>query len=265
MNEQEFRELSAARALHALSPEEEQRFSHALSTHPAWRTIVDEDRETAAAIGAAAPEVAPPAAARASILELIARSPQFVASEADDPEAGSPPLAEPAQELDPEPASESDPEPRRTWRSAKWFALAASIAVLLTVSLAMPWTTILAPQDPVALALQRIEQAADADTATAPLPGGGEGTLHWSDAEAEAVLVTDGLASAPEGRDYELWIVRGDAPTSLGVVRAGTGGASMTIATGFEPGDALAVTVEAEGGSPSGAPTTDPILVLATT
>ena len=81
MNEQEFRELSAARALHALSADEEQGFSSALAQHPEWHRIVREDQDTAAALAEASDEIEPPASARASILDLVSRSPQFEATD----------------------------------------------------------------------------------------------------------------------------------------------------------------------------------------
>lgn len=253
MNEQEFRELSAARALHALSPEEEQAFSLALAAHPEWRSVVDEDRETAAALGAAAPEVSPSEASRAAILDLISRTPQFDGTHT--------PVADPA----PDAAEEDGPEeaPRRPRRRAAWFVLAASVAVLLAVSLSFPWGSLLPAQDPAVVALQQIEASPDADTVTAELPDGSKGALHWSDQVRKAVLVTEGMSDAPSGRDYELWIVRGEQPTSLGVMRVGPEGEATVLAAGFEPGDALAVTIEDRGGSPTGAPTTDPLFVLA--
>ena len=77
MNEQQFRELSAARALHALSADEEQSFSNVLAQHPEWHRIVREDQDTAAALAEASDEIEPPASARASILDLISHSPQL--------------------------------------------------------------------------------------------------------------------------------------------------------------------------------------------
>jgi anti-sigma-K factor RskA len=277
MNEQEFRELSAARALHALSPEQEQAFSTALADHPEWQSVVDEDRETAADLGAATEEAAPPAAARAAILDLISRTPQFGAPERPAPPApagpepegsSSPSEPQPLEQAEPleyaERAERAEAPVSRSYRRAGWFALAASAALVLGVALALPLRGILEPQDPVSVALQQVESARDARTATVALEGGGEATLHWSDSAQQAVLVAEGMQAAPADRDYELWIVRGDRPISLGVMRTGDDGGTAVLAQGFEPGDALAVTVEDRGGSPTGLPTTDPIAVIAT-
>ncbi|MEJ6488614.1 anti-sigma factor [Leucobacter sp. USCH14] len=282
MNEQQFRELSAARALHALSPEEEQAFSEALAAHPEWLPVVDEDRETVAALASSIGEVAPPRAARAAILDLIARSPQFEADQSGgfrdgsaDSTRSAAPAAPAAPVADPKPARANDLVPElveepedpelaftRSRRKKAWFGLAASVAVLLAIALALPMRGGMAPQDPVSVALQQVEAAPDAQSETVNV-GSGEATLHWSDSTQQAVFMTDGMEPAPENHDYELWIVRGDQPISLGVMHADANGGAAVLAEGFAPGDALAVTVEDRGGSPTGAPTTDPIVVVA--
>lgn len=260
MNEEQFRELSAARALHALSPEEEQAFSQALLAHPEWQTVFDEDSETASALSEVAVEVIPPTSARVAILDLISRTPQFDAdehtptpgflAEGSDPEAAQAPSAPKAK------AGRARP-------MAKWFTLAASVAVLLTAALVFPWSDTLAPKDPITIALQQVETAADARSATAELPDGSTATLHWSVEANQAVFETVGMKSAPHDHDYELWIVRGDTPISIGVMKVGSDGDAAMLARGFTPGDVMAITVEDEGGSATGKPTSDPILVLA--
>ncbi|QBE49027.1 anti-sigma factor [Leucobacter triazinivorans] len=268
MNEQHFRELSAARALHALSPEEERAFSEALAAHPEWQRVVDEDLETAGSLGAASAAAEPPAASRAAILDLVSRSPQFEPP-AQDARGGAPGAAHDAPEPRNAPAppgggASPEADAPRARRRAGWFALAASIAVLLAVAIALPLRGALEAQDPVTIALQQVGSAGDARTSTVELADGGEATLHWSDSEQQAVLVADGMQPAPDDHDYELWIVRGDQPISLGVMRAEDDGDAAVLADGFEPGDAVAVTVEQQGGSPTGLPTTDPVVVIAT-
>ena len=69
---------------------------------------------------------------------------------------------------------------------------------------------------------------------------------------------------APSGRSYELWMVsdRFAQPRSLGVIGA-TDFTTKAVLTSFDNptihGATYAVTVEPEGGSPTGAPTTAPI------
>ncbi|UOQ56035.1 anti-sigma factor [Leucobacter allii] len=272
MNEEHFRELSAARALHALSPEDEQAFSRALAAHPEWRSTVDEDQEAAAALGAMTPPVPPPPDARDALLAAIAGAPQAPAPSGGAADASDAAPSAATSGAAPSAAADADaPAAARTGgergsrpprRRAAWFALAASVAVLIAVSLAIPWGRLLAPSDPVSLALQEIDEAPDARSATAPLPGGGSATLRWSAETAQAVFVAEGMETAPEGRDYEAWVVRGETPVSLGVMDVDDAGRSEILATGFAPGDAVAVTVETRGGSPSGAPSGDPIVAI---
>lgn len=68
----------------------------------------------------------------------------------------------------------------------------------------------------------------------------------------QLTLTRTGGAAADAGKDYELWIIAGDAaPVSLGVLTAET----VTIAAPkAESGFTLAITLEAKGGSPTGAP-----------
>lgn len=269
MNEQEFRELSAAHALRTLLPDEEEAFSAALTAHPEWRSITDTDLETAAELGSSVDAVEPPPAARASILDAIADMPQsLTASPANSGATVSQPsgnVPPPSGKVLPTPdhiAEETTTDVRRRSR-AGWFALAASVAVLLALSFTPGVRDLLAPQDPVTMALEQVEEAPDASTAATNFDEAGEATLHWSASEKQAVFIAEGLPTLDTAHDYELWIVRGEQPISLGVVEVGADGETAIIADGFEVGDALAVTVEDLGGSPNGAPTTDPILVVA--
>jgi len=64
-------------------------------------------------------------------------------------------------------------------------------------------------------------------------------------------------AEIPAGRSLELWhIAEGDEPRSLGVLQAGADAQTIRDAASAGPVDGvIAVTVEPQGGSPSGAPT----------
>lgn len=275
MTELEFRELSAVRALHALSPDEEQAFSQALAAHPEWQRIVDEDRATAAELSAVAAPVAPPPAARAAILDAIATTPQFeeppLWGEARPAPRQVPPPSRPAaaripelEELDADEYADEQTRAPRSRRSVGWLLVAGMVAVLLAVSFSFPLSGLLTPRDPVVVALDAVASAPDAETSTVRIAGAGSATLHWSDSVGQAVLLADGLPQLDADRDFELWIVRGSQPVSLGVVRPDAEQNAAVLAAGFRPGDAVAVTVEERGGSPTRLPTTDPILAIAT-
>lgn len=251
MNLQDFRQLSAGHALHALSPEDEIAFAHALVAHPEWQLIVDEDIEAAAAIGDASPNAAPAPNVRANLLELIGNMPQ-------QPAGGSP-----AAELAP-PVAPVNHRPRATQgrRRTLWvgaFALAASVAVLTAVTLG---PQLFGPGPSLAnVALTEVSQASDVQEQTVQVSGGGNATLHWSDELDRAVLVAEQLPKLADDKDVEVWLVRGETPISVGVLAPDD---EPAVLDGFRPGDVVALTVEAAGGSPSGAPTTDPIAAITT-
>ncbi|MCW3780826.1 anti-sigma factor [Defluviimonas salinarum] len=79
------------------------------------------------------------------------------------------------------------------------------------------------------------------------------------DPEAGELTITRsaGPAAAP-GQDHELWLIpEGEAPISIGLVREGD--LTIPIAT-LPAGTTLAVTLEAEGGAPTGAATGTPLV-----
>lgn len=73
-------------------------------------------------------------------------------------------------------------------------------------------------------------------------------------------------ASLPKqaGKDFQLWVIRGSAPEPAGLLRADSSGtvlAAIDPALLGSPFDALAVSVEPVGGSPTGKPTGSVVLV----
>jgi anti-sigma-K factor RskA len=251
MTEEEFAELAAGHALHALDPEDERAFVDTLARHPEWRHHLDADRVTVSALAEGVPEAAPPAALRAGLLDSILTTPQKRVD------------AEPAAAV-PTPAAHAQ-ERRAGWGARAWFALAASIALLLGVGAG---ATIVAQQlnRPAAVvALDRIEAAPDAQSASTTLPDGGEATVHWSESLGETVFVSAGLPPIEADQSYELWFVRGEEPIAAGVFTADDSGTATALLAGqMAPGDTIAVTVEPAGGSPTGQPTSTPIVAIPT-
>ncbi|TRO93659.1 anti-sigma factor [Glycocaulis profundi] len=83
--------------------------------------------------------------------------------------------------------------------------------------------------------------------------------------ETEGLISLSGAVGVGEPGDTELWIIpEGRDPVSLGVI-ARDGARSVTVPeqliAEFQAGSALAISLEPEGGSPTGAPT-GPILAL---
>ena len=257
MNESEFAELAAGHSLDALSAADEQRFRDALAQHPEWAGIVADDAGTAALLAEGVPAVAPPPGIRDALMARIATTAQ-----------GADAAAEGVVQSRPEegPRSVTDvaaPSIRRPRRLL--FGLAAGLVLLVGLGVG---ASVVIPQllRPAAVvALDRIENAPDAAEKTVPLPTGGTVTAHWSASMGAAVLVADGLGRLDAAKTYELWFVRGSTPVSAGVFEAAQGTTTAQLKGAMHAGDAIAVTVEPAGGSPTGKPTSEPILVIPTT
>lgn len=262
MNVDGFRQLSAGHALHALSSDEERDLMQALAAHPEWQSIVDADLETAAELGDAVPDATPSEGIRSALLNLIDHTPQIPASNVPNQTLSS------SHEVDESSATESNdretPPAHTSRRRALWagaFALAASLVVFTTITLSTQFFSSTEQEDPATVTLTEVTQATDARAQTVDVQGGGEATLHWSLALDQAVFVVKDLPKLPSNEDFEVWLVRGDTPISVGVLKSID---QPTILDGFQPGDVVAVTVEQAGGSNSGAPTSDPILAITT-
>lgn len=284
MDEQEFAELAAGYVLGSLSPEDRLAFDEARAAHPEWEHWIVEDAAIAAALAEAVPDAAPPLTARSTLLARIGTMPQVPALEIDDPAAADPlagpvevpPLpeltAEEASVLPPSPPA-TDPAPttttiqavsRRNWTRGL-LTLAASLVVLVTLGFGAVTINQYVNRPPEVVALDEIEAAPDAESATFDLEEGGTATAHWSASVGKAVLVSDGLPEIADDESFELWFVReGGEPVSAGVFEA-SGGTSTAILEGeMQPGDTIAVTIEPQGGSPDGQPSSEPIIAIPT-
>lgn len=289
MNEQEFAELAAGHALNALSPADLEAFEAALSQHPEWMHLVQTDAATAATLAERTTPVAPPLAMRSALLSMIATLPQ------DGPDGSPAPTASPALADEPEVVEErkdesefatstdffatvDDTRPiapapttasiqtiaRRNW-SKGLFSLAASLVLLVAIGFGAVNLNQWIDRPPAVVALNEIEGATDAQSATVEIAdGSGIATAHWSGSLGKAVLVTDGLPTLATDETFEMWFVRGDGtPISAGTFAA-AGETTTLLAGEIQAGDTIAITVEQAGGSPSGLPTTDPIVAIPT-
>jgi len=253
MNEKEFAELAAGHALGALSDADERRFTDALASHPEWRAIADYDAETAHMLADASPAVPPPLEIRAGLLAQIATMPQGDdAAEPNPSEASIPDADEPF--LRP---------PRRWGRTL--FGLAAGLVLLVGLGFGVAALTSQLATPASVVALQEIQSADDAQQASVELDTGAVATAHWSASVGSAVLVADGLEPLSDDQTYELWFVRDDdGPVPAGLFEADAGEATALLDGAMHEGDVIAVTVEPAGGSPTGQPTSDPIIAIPT-
>ncbi len=108
--------------------------------------------------------------------------------------------------------------------------------------------------------LQRSRQVITTLTAASGLDlsgaGGSEGQMVPSG--DEALFVAAGLPEPPAGHTYQLWALQDARPRSLGTFGVEEGQAVVRIDDPVEGVDAMAVTVEPEGGSAQ--PSTDPVM-----
>jgi hypothetical protein len=105
---------------------------------------------------------------------------------------------------------------------------------------------------PVAETAQAISLLSKPTTVRVPLEGAlGSATLAVA-ANGRALLVVDGLSTAPVGRTYQAWVIRpkpGSRPLSAALF---TGVESVVPLTArVEPGATVGVTIEKPGGSPA--------------
>ncbi len=253
MNEQEFDELAAGHALNALSDADERRYADALAEHPEWQRTVDLDAQTAALLSEYATPVMPSPDIRSSLLAQIATAPQ----QPVDDTAPQQPVDDtvPQQPVD-------DATPRR--RGRLLFALAASVALIVGIGVGVTALNAYLTRPASVVALEKIESSTDAQEASVELESGATATAHWSASVGEAVLVAEGLDALEDDSTYQLWFVRGEEALPAGVFDADAGTATAVLDGTMHEGDVIAVTVEQAGGSPTGLPTSDPIIVIPT-
>lgn len=271
MNIGEFGELSAAAAVGALSPADRVSYEAALAQHPEWASIVRADADTAALLADAIEPVAPPAHLRDDLLARIAATPHGDPGPADpflddptvdeDYAAAAPATIESAEE----PAPQSAVPARAVGGGRRgWFALAASIVLVLAVGFgaALVGQTINRPA--AVVALEQIEQAPDAASATVDLGDGGTATAHWSNQVGRAALVSDDMPALANDKSYELWLVRAGKALPAGLMDTASGATSAVLDGEYQAGDVIAVTIEPAGGSPDGTPSGEPIVAIPT-
>lgn len=229
--------LTGAYALDAVDDVERARVERMLLESPEAAAEVASFRETAARLGTAAATTAP-ASLRTSVLGEIRTTRQV------------PPVTEPS-------SARAEPAGRT---AARWLSVAA--AGLLAVSLGLgAWV--------VDLRQQAEESQAAAEAIPSVLQDPDRQVMETDFAEGKATMVVadgnvvffgSGVEAPPAGHGYQLWMLDDeDVPRPAVMLTATGGGGYFAEASGFEPGEKMAVTVEPEGGSQ--APTTDPVFV----
>ena len=227
--------LTGAYALDALDELERARFEQHLSECEDCRAEVAELRETAALL-AETTAVEPPPALRDSVLAGISQ----------------------VRPLPPEVSS--TPDGTRVRSARRWVPLLVAAALAIVVGIGAMVTQPWKADEPRLTAAEQVLQADDAEKVFLDLGEAGRATVIRSRSEDRAVIVTEDMVSAPEGKDFELWFQTPEEE----MVPAGLmpDDPDQTVVLDGPAAEAIAVgiTVEPDGGSP--APTTEPIALF---
>jgi len=236
MNHVRFEELKDAFVLGALPEEERREFEEYLAAHPERQAEIDELSTVAGLLALSPQEQDPPPRLRRNIMSVVE-------AEAQRPAAGP-------------------------WA---WFAgtrellsvrnLALGAAALLVIGL-FSWNMVL--QGEVQDLQGQIENRQDSPVSRM-VALEGSGTAQRVQAEVmileedRAVLMVEDMPPAPENRTYQVWVIKGDDPQPSVLFEPREELVAAVVEDPLDEADAIAVTVEPEGGSPQ--PTTDPMLI----
>lgn len=236
--------LTGAYALDALDDLERARFEQHLAECDDCRAEVAELRETAALL-AETTAVEPPASLRTSVLAGISQVRPL------PPEIPLTSLADHEPEHQPE-----HHVGRRGWMP---FLVAAALAVIVGIGamVTQPWA---GTDAPTLTAAEQVLQADDAQKVFVDLGEAGRATVVRSRSEDRAVIVTEDMATAPEGMAYELWFQTPDDEMVPAGMMAHS--ANQTVVLEGSAAEATAVGITVEPAEGSDVPTSDPIALF---
>lgn len=232
--------LAGAYALDALSREEAAEFATHLEQCPSCREEVREMQEVAARMGAVE-ATRPPSALKARVLAAADQQPQL------------PPKVTPIEK-----ARSRRWQPRLVAAAAAVVIAATGGAVAVKELTGSETPTATSPSErPVAAdSVVEVFRAPDAHTATVRTSNGGQLRVAMSAEFGQMAVSTRGLPKL-KGRTYQMWALRNDRATSVGVVNDVSVGKVMPIPAA---GTTVAITVEPAGGSKQ--PTRQPIVTV---
>lgn len=222
--------FAGAYALDALDDLERARFERHLTECAACREEVDGYHETASRLAEASAEPPPPGL-RDRILADVERTPQL-----------APPTrvaAGPRVWFD-----------RNAHRVAAGLAAAAVLLALSNMWLIQAVTVEPPPADPEIVEVMPVDWLPEAQAVTLDAPEGASATWLWSEDDDEGILAVAGLPPLDEDQTYQLWVFHDEQPLPAGVFGTGDDVQLVHAEAPARGAEAVAVTVEPEGGVP---------------
>ena len=140
-------------------------------------------------------------------------------------------------------------------RKRRWSLAAVMSVVLLIATVALGVALLDTRND---LAESERVLAAVVGTEGLELTGTNGAVAKMVPTDDGSVFVASGLPEPPEGRTYQLWLMRGDEVTSGGTFDSSDGFARVEVPRSVEQFERAAVTVEPAGGSEE--PTSEPVM-----
>jgi len=150
-----------------------------------------------------------------------------------------PPLINPDRE------TTAEPTRRRPWFAGTGPLLVAAALVLV----AFVTTLVLRPWADDRSRTDQVLEASDRQTYEQEFPDGSTATVVVSRSEGRAVIVTEDMALAPDGKVYELWLQDAGEPMMPAGLMPDDGDATVLLEGDASDAVAVGITVEPDGGS----------------
>ena len=226
MNHERFEELKEAYALGALPDDELREMEEYLADNPGPRTEVEELTSISKLLAFSPAEHEPPSTLRRNLMSVVE-------AEASRGQQG--------QETD------NQSTVQRLWASLGFQRFALGAAAVALVAL-LSWNVLL--------------QTEDSELQTYELQNLGEP----NDVKAEVVevnkdqfvLTAENMPQMSEDKTLQIWVIENGEPKPAGTFRPEDGVAAAPVTAPIQGAEAVAVTVEPDGGSKQ--PTTDPVM-----
>ncbi len=227
MDHERFEELKDAYVLGALSEAERREFEEYLAAHPGRQAEIDELGTVAGLLALSPQEQEPPPELRSRILEAVG-----------------------AEAVRPRASRRSALSWIREFLGVRNLALGA--AALLVIGL-FSWSMVLRGE---------IQDLRASQERTIVLQGSGVAEKARAEVytfeDGRAVLMAENMPPVPEDRTMQIWVIEDDVPKPGGLFEPKGKMVAAAITHPLRGADAIAVTVEPDGGSPQ--PTSDPML-----